>query len=184
MNGLRFDPFLKKQMKIAVVGCGALGSYYGAKLCKDGHEVHFLLRSDYETVLREGVQIKSVDGDFHVRPQCARRPEEIGPVELVVIGLKTTANSEFSNLIKHLVDSKTLILTLQNGLGNEEQLSSLFGPQNILGGLCFVCLNRLAQGQIHHLGQGAIVWENFNAIHSREHNKLPNFSVTLAFSAK
>lgn len=148
-------------MKIAVVGCGALGSFYGAKLCKNGHEVHFLLRSDYDTVRREGVFVNSVDGDFHVQPHCARRPEEIGPVELILIGLKTTANGQFSDLLSPLVGPKTLILTLQNGLGNEEALAAIFGPQNVLGGLCFVCLNRIAPGKIHHLGQGAIVLGEF-----------------------
>jgi len=55
-------------VKIAVVGCGAVGSYYGTKLACAGHEVHFLLRSDYEIVRREGVRIQSPDGDFEVRP--------------------------------------------------------------------------------------------------------------------
>jgi 2-dehydropantoate 2-reductase len=144
-------------MKIAVVGCGALGSYYGARLCRDGHEVHFLLRSDYDVVRRNGVYIQSVDGDFQVHPKCARRPEEIGVADLVLIGLKTTANAEFKNLLPPLVGTNTAVLTLQNGLGNEEQLAALFGPEKTLGGLCFVCLNRTAPGRIHHLGQGAIV---------------------------
>ena len=64
-------------MKIAVVGCGAVGSYYGARLCQAGNEVHFLLRSDYETVRRQGVRVSSPRGDFHVRPHCAVSPEEI-----------------------------------------------------------------------------------------------------------
>ena len=72
-------------MKIAVVGCGAVGSYYGAKLARAGNDVHFLLRSDYETVRRNGVSIRSPQGDFQVRPRCARTSEEIGPSELVLI---------------------------------------------------------------------------------------------------
>ena len=59
-------------MKIAVVGPGAVGSYYGAKLCRAGQEVHFLMRSDYETVRRQGIFIHSPEGDFNVRPKCAR----------------------------------------------------------------------------------------------------------------
>ncbi len=148
-------------MKIAVVGCGALGSYYGAKLCRDGHEVHFLLRSDYEVVRRQGVQIQSVDGDFHVQPRCAREPEEIGPADLVMVGLKTTANGEFKRLLTPLVGRHTAVATLQNGLGNEAQIAALFGAEKTLGGLCFVCLNRIAPGHIHHLGQGAIVLGEF-----------------------
>src|SRR5437868_434432 len=102
-------------MKIAVVGCGALGSYYGAKLCRAGHEVHFLLRSDYDVVRRHGVRVLSPEGDFHVQPKCARTPEEIGIVDLVLIGLKTTANDSFPKLLPPLIGEKTAVLTLQNG---------------------------------------------------------------------
>ena len=149
-------------MKFAVVGCGALGSYYGAKLCRDGQEVHFLLRSDYEIVRRKGVRILSAEGDFHVNPKCARTPEEIGPVDVVLIGLKTTANDQFPKLLPPLVGPHTAILTLQNGLGNEEALAKIFPPEQILGGLCFVCLNRLEPGVIDHQAHGKIVMGEFN----------------------
>ena len=144
-------------MKIGVVGCGALGSYYGAKLCRAGGEVHFLLRSDYEVVRRNGVQVRSVEGDFHVQPKCARAAAEIGVCDLVLIGLKTTANHQFPRLLPPLVGAKTAVMTLQNGLGNEDQMAALFGPEKILGGLCFVCLNRVEPGVIHHLAHGTIV---------------------------
>jgi len=147
----------QNNLKIAVVGCGAVGSYYGAKLAHAGLPVHFLLRSDYETVQRDGVQILSRDGDFQVRPVCASKPEEIGPVDLVIIGLKTTANSEFRRLLTPLVGPQTTILTLQNGLGNEEALGRFIARERILGGLCFVCLNRLRPGVIHHLDHGLVM---------------------------
>ena len=83
-------------MKIGVVGCGALGSYYGARLWQAGHDVHFLLRSDYDVVREHGVRIESPAGNFIARPYAARQPEEIGACDLVVIGLKTTANDQFS----------------------------------------------------------------------------------------
>src|SRR5436190_22962486 len=104
-------------MKIAVVGCGAVGSFYGAKLAHAGADVHFLLRSDYEAVRRQGVFIRSPQGDFRVHPKCARTPEEIGSSELVLIGLKTTANNAFCQLLPPVVGPKTAVLTLQNGLG-------------------------------------------------------------------
>lgn len=148
-------------MKIAVVGCGALGSYYGARLCQAGEEVHFLLRSDYEAVRAKGVRVRSINGDFEVRPKCACRPDEIGQADLVIIGLKTTANEQFSTLLPPLVGQKTLLLTLQNGLGSEEKLAGLFGQQNVLGGLCFVCLNRVSPGVIHHSAHGKIILGEF-----------------------
>jgi len=148
-------------MKIAVVGCGAVGSYYGALLGRAGQDVHFLLRSGYDVVRQKGVSIRSVQGDFHVQPRCARTPEEIGVCDLVLIGLKTTANDRFPKLLPPLVGPSTAIVTLQNGLGNTEQLARLFPPEQILNGLCFVCLNRLEPGVIHHTDYGLIVLGEF-----------------------
>jgi 2-dehydropantoate 2-reductase len=149
-------------MKMGVVGCGALGSFYGAKLCRSGHSVHFLLRSDYEVVRRQGVQIQSIDGDFSVHPHCTREPDEIGPCDIVFIGLKTTANTEFIRLLPPLLTPQTAIVTFQNGLGNVERLAELFGPERILGGLCFVCLNRMAPGVVQHSAHGDIILGEFD----------------------
>jgi 2-dehydropantoate 2-reductase len=80
---------------------------------------------------------------------------------VVLIGLKTTANSELVKLIPPLVGQGTLVVTLQNGLGNEEALAAIVGPDNILGGLCFVCLNRVAPGVILHTAHGKIILGEF-----------------------
>jgi 2-dehydropantoate 2-reductase len=148
-------------MKIAVVGCGAVGSYYGARLCRAGREVHFLLRSDFDAVRRKGMTIHSPAGNFTIHPQCARTPDEIGVCDVVLIGLKTTANDQFQKLLPPLVGPHTAVVTLQNGLGNAEQLARLFPPEQILSGLCFVCLNRVEPGVIHHLEYGTIVLGEF-----------------------
>jgi 2-dehydropantoate 2-reductase len=144
-------------MKIGVVGCGAVGSYYGAKLGRSGQEMHFLLRSDYEAVRRKGVQVLSPEGDFRFQPKCARSPEEIGVCDLVLIGLKTTANDQLGRLVSPLVGPATAVMTLQNGLGNEGLLAKLFGGEKIMGGLCFVCLNRIEPGVVRHMAHGTIV---------------------------
>lgn len=148
-------------MKIAVVGCGAVGSYYGAMLCRAGQEVHFLLRTDYDAVRTNGVAIRSPAGDFTVQPHAARSPEEIAVADLVLIGLKTTANEQFPKLIPPLVGPRTAVITLQNGLGNEEQLAQLIPAGQILGGLCFVCLNRIEPGVIQHLDHGLVMLGEF-----------------------
>jgi len=148
-------------MKIAVVGCGAVGSYYGARLARAGEEVHFLLRTDYEVVRNRGVSVLSPTGDFNVRPRSARLPEEIGVSDLVLIALKTTANDQFPKLLPPLVGPNTAVVTLQNGLGNEEALARLFPVEQILGGLCFVCLNRIEPGLIQHTDHGLIVLGEF-----------------------
>ncbi len=144
-------------MKVAVVGAGALGSYYGARLLQHGEDVHFLLRSDYEVVRDHGVAIRSVDGDFRAHPKCARTPEEIGPCDLVLIALKTTANDQFPLLLPPLANQRTAVLCLQNGLGNLETLARLFDSSQLLGGLCFVCIHRPEPGVIDHQAFGRIV---------------------------
>lgn len=130
-------------------------------LCRAGQEVHFLLRSDYDVVRRNGVSIRSPAGDFNARPRCARTAEEIGECDVVFIALKTTANDQFSKLLPPLVGPTATIVTLQNGLGNEEQLARIFPVEQIMGGLCFVCLNRVAPGVVHHLAQGMIMLGEF-----------------------
>jgi len=145
-------------MRIAIVGAGALGLYYGALLQRSGEDVHFLLRRDYDAISKQGLRIFSVNGDFtlpHVRGY--RTPEEIGPVDLVLVGLKTFANSFYPELIGPLLGDSTQILTLQNGLGNEEELAELFGAKRIIGGVAFLCSNRGEPGEVHHLGEGRIV---------------------------
>src|SRR5580658_7578918 len=131
--------------KIAVVGAGAVGGYYGARLAQHGQDVHFLLRSDYDAVARDGWRIRSVDGDFNLTPKqihIYRRAEQMPTADLVIVALKTTSNDQFQSLIGPLVRDNTRILTLQNGLGNEQMLAELFGPTRVLGGLAFTCINR------------------------------------------
>lgn len=149
-------------MKIGIVGAGAVGSYYGAKLARAGEDVFFLLRSDYEGVRVNGLTIRSPDGDFVLRPNCANDPAQMGAMDTVLIALKTTANDQFERLLKPLAHPGTVFVTLQNGLGNEEELARLFGAHRVIGGLCFVCLNRIAPGVIHHLDHGQIILGEFN----------------------
>ncbi len=142
---------------IAIVGAGAVGSYYGGRLAEAGHEVHFLLRADYEAVRENGLKVESCDGNFFLPAvKASRSPEDIGPVDLVIVAWKATANEHYRSVITPILHETTTILTLQNGLGHVEQLGELFGPERILGALCFVCINRLAPGLISHTGGGLI----------------------------
>ncbi len=152
-------------MRIAVVGAGAMGGLYGAFLARVGGDIHFLMRRDYEAVKSSGLTVKSCLGDFHLdHVNCYRHPEEIGTVDLVFVGLKTTANQYYQQLISPLMGPNTKVLSAQNGLGNEEQLAELFGPRCVAGGLAFLCSNRLSPGVINHLDYGFLKIGNFQRL--------------------
>jgi len=145
--------------KISIVGSGALGCYYGARLARAGENVHFLMRSDLAAVRARGLSVSLPDEKFHLDPgqlHTAATPEEIGPCDIVIVALKTTANASFRQLIAPLLHAGTAIITLQNGLGSDEQLAAAFGPERILGALCFICVNRIAPGEIECTSTGAI----------------------------
>jgi len=155
-------PILPSSPRIAVVGGGAIGGYYGGRLAEHGHDVHFLLRSDFDQVRAHGLKILSPLGDAELKVQCANKPENIGPCDVVIIGIKATGNDVLPALLRPLMHESTALLLLQNGLGGDEFLAAQFGAERILGGLCFVCINRIAPGVIQHLAQGNIGMGEFS----------------------
>ena len=164
-------------MKIVIVGAGALGCYYGAMLVRSGCDVYFLMRRDYDAVCKNGLTVLSPNGDFHLKKvHCYRSTSEIGGADLVFVGLKTTSNSFFEELIHPLLREDTLILTAQNGLGNEEELAGLFGQNHVAGGLAFLCANRLKPGTVQHLRYGHMNIGNFQRKPDR---KIQCFSMML-----
>ncbi|MQA00075.1 MAG: 2-dehydropantoate 2-reductase [Dehalococcoidia bacterium] len=143
--------------RVAIIGAGAVGCYYGARLAEAGHEVHFVLRREYDAVAARGLHVHSKDGDFHLaRPLIARSAAEVGPVDWVLCALKATALEEARELLAPCVGSGTRVLALMNGLGVEERFADWFGPARIFGGLAFTCINRGEPGHVHHLDYGAV----------------------------
>lgn len=147
------------RLRVAIVGSGAVGCYYGAQLVRAGVDVRFLMRGDLDHVRENGLSIESrLHDDFTVAEvQCYGSTGEIGPVDLVVIALKATQNAALEDLIPPLLQEDTCLLTLQNGMGNGEFLADRFGAERVMGGLCFVCLNRIAPGMVRHMGFGLIM---------------------------
>lgn len=155
---------MKEVQSVAVVGPGAIGLFYGARLARTGAKVSLLLRSDYEAVLERGVTVRSSGPELHLSPGeigAADRPERIGPVDLVLVTLKTTANARFDELVSPLLGPDTAILTLQNGLGADELLAARFGAERVLGGLSFIACNRVAPGTVECFHPGTITLGEF-----------------------
>jgi 2-dehydropantoate 2-reductase len=148
--------------RIAIVGTGAVGMYYGAKLAHAGSDVHFLMRGDLAEVRRNGISVRGEGENFQVaRINCYNSTQEIGPCDLVIIALKATSNSELIDLVPPLLHKKTIILTLQNGLGNEEFLAERFGAEHILGGLCFIAVERHSKTEVERYDYGLIILGEF-----------------------
>ena len=143
--------------KIAVVGAGAVGCYYGGLLAHAGRDVHFLMRADLDAVRVNGLTIVTRGETLRLpRVQAFATTREIGTCDLVIVALKATANAALEELLPPLLGPETAVLTLQNGLGNEEFLASRWGTERVMGALCFVCLNRTAPGVIEHYDHGTL----------------------------
>jgi 2-dehydropantoate 2-reductase len=145
---------------IAIIGAGSVGGYYGGRLALHGHDVHFLMRSHAAHVREHGLKVRSVDGDFEVPPRRMRvydDPAAMPPADLVMVTIKSTENAHLPRVIPpSMLKPDTTILTLQNGLGNEQELAELFGRERIVGGIAFVCINRVGPGVLVHEYPGFI----------------------------
>jgi 2-dehydropantoate 2-reductase len=148
----------------AILGTGALGGFYGARLQKAGLNVHFLLRSDYEHVSKHGLVVESVDGDFtlgQVNAYCD--VEKMPRCDVVVVALKTTQNHLLPKLLPPIVKDDGVVLVLQNGLGVEAEVAQIVGSDKVIGGLCFLCSNKVGPGHIRHLDYGQITLGEYAA---------------------
>ena len=142
---------------VAVIGSGAVGCYYGARLARSGVDVRFLMRRDLDAVRARGLDIRSCDGDFVLDPVSAfATPEEIGPVDWVICSLKSTTLTDAERLLRPCVGPNTRIVALMNGLGVEDTVAGWFGRERVFGAMAFVCINRGEPGMVHHLRYGRL----------------------------
>jgi len=152
--------------KTALVGPGAVGGYYGAMLAQAGFDIRFLFRSTYESVTANGLWlVHHTEGSRKSEVQNLqpyRRAESVGECEWVVIASKANANRDLQKVLTPLVGEKTKFLTLQNGMGNVENLANQFGAnRTILAGLCFTCINRTSPNVIESLLPGYVQFGQF-----------------------
>lgn len=142
-------------MKIAVVGAGAIGGYYGALLQQTEHEVAFLARGAHLAAIRgQGLRVESVllPRPMTLRARTTDRPEEVGPVDLVIFAVKSYDTDAAAGLLPPLLHDGTAVLTLQNGVDNIDRLSERVGREHVLGGACYIFTAVASPGVITHTG--------------------------------
>lgn len=144
--------------RIGIIGSGAIGGFYGLMLARAGFDVHFLLRSEYEVVREQGLTLDSaVHGNLQIEVQAYASAADMPPCDWLLVGAKATSNDQLAPLIVQAAAPGAKVVLLQNGLGVEEQLRpALRSDMHLLGGLCFICVNRQAPGVIRHQALGAV----------------------------
>ncbi len=146
-------------MKIAIFGTGGVGGYFGGRLAQAGEEVTFIARGAHLQAIREnGLRVESISGDFTIKPANATdEPSEIGPVDLVIVGVKAWQIPEAAEAMKPLIGPETMVMPLENGISAPSQLEAVLGREHVLGGLCQISALIAAPGVIRHVGIDPIV---------------------------
>ena len=150
-------------MRYGIIGTGAIGGYYGAKLARAGQEVHFLLRSDYGYVKEHGLQVDSCDGSFHLADVNAyEHTEDMPPCDVVLVALKSVNNGKLQTLLPPLLHDHTLVVLIQNGIGVEEDVQKMFPEVQLAAGLAFICSAKTEPGVVSHQCYGSINLANYS----------------------
>jgi 2-dehydropantoate 2-reductase len=146
-------------MRIAVVGTGGVGAYFGGRLAQAGESVAFVARGAHLAAIRErGLRVDSVAGDFTVAPaEASDDPAAIGPVDVVLIGVKAWQVTETARALGPLLGPDTFVVPLQNGVTAADELAAVIGSGRVLGGLCRIVSAIVAPGYVAHTGVAAKV---------------------------
>ncbi|MFS7244409.1 2-dehydropantoate 2-reductase [Rahnella inusitata] len=139
-------------MRILVVGAGATGGYFGARLAQAGQDVTFLLREKRALAVQEhGLTVHSPHGDFHFQPTVLQASQLTGPYDLILLTVKSFGLEAAMKDIAPVVGEQTMILPVLNGMKHMETLSLRFGEHALIGGLCKINATLDAEGHIHQM---------------------------------
>ena len=141
------------RMRIAVIGAGAVGGYYGAMLARAGHDVSLVARGAHLAALRESdLTVRATAGAFTVHPRATADPADVGPVDLALFTVKTYDNDTALPLLSPLSGASTIVLTLQNGVDSPVEVASVVGRARVLGGAAYIATALTAPGVIEQTG--------------------------------
>ena len=141
-------------MRIAVMGTGGVGGYFGARLVQGGHEVAFVARGKHLAALRNnGLRVESPLGDATLRDiRVTDDPAELDPVDMVLFGVKLWDTETSAELIKPLLGEHTGVVSLQNGVVADDILGRILGKEHVVGGVCYIAATIAEPGVIRHSG--------------------------------
>jgi 2-dehydropantoate 2-reductase len=146
-------------MKIAIMGAGGVGGYFGARLAASGEDVHFIARGEHLAAMRrDGLQIHSGNGDVLVRPVHATdQPSEVGPVDLVIVAVKLWSTADALRDAQPLIGADSAVVSFQNGVVATELIATAYGKERTLGGVANIAAVIESPGVIRHTGNMAVL---------------------------
>ncbi|MBM3957178.1 MAG: 2-dehydropantoate 2-reductase, partial [Gemmatimonadetes bacterium] len=143
-------------MKVAVMGAGAVGGYFGGVLARFGEDVSLIEMGEHlDAIKRGGLRLSTNWGDFTVNPPATSDPAEVGPVDLILYTVKTYSSDVVLPLIRPMVGPRATILTVQNGVTSYSRIASVYGPERVLPGAAYIETGRPEPGRIRQTGSTA-----------------------------
>lgn len=143
-------------MRIAILGAGAVGGYYGGRLAQHGGDVHFLYHSELDAVRRSGLRIESVDGNWQGAVAAYGSVDDMPRCDVAILAFKTAQNGLLPAMLPRVLTDDGVAVCLMNGLGNEEVCAGIVGEERVLAGAAFICSERGEPGVVHHYAAGGL----------------------------
>lgn len=138
-------------MKIAVYGAGGVGAYFGGRLAMAGADVHMIARGDHLKALKnEGLSVESIHGDFDTNVPATDDPADVGECDYVLVCVKSYDTEEVADQLAPMIGSNTTVISLQNGVNNEEILAEAIGREHVVGGVAYIFSTISQPGFITH----------------------------------
>lgn len=143
-------------MRIAILGAGAVGGYYGGRLAASGEDVHFLYRSEYGHVRDGGLRIESVDGDWAGPVKAWRSVDDMPTCDVAIVAFKSAQSPLLAGMLPKVLGDRGVAVCLMNGLGHEEIMASAIGSDRVVAGAAFICAERGDPGVVRHFAAGGL----------------------------
>ena len=150
-------------MKIAILGAGAIGSLFGALLWESGEDVVLIGRKRHvDAIKSRGLKVSGISGERIVKPKAVTTTQEVGKVDLIIISVKSYDTKQAAKEALNMIHHNTVVLTIQNGLGNIEKLCEIIGEKHVVGGVTMQGSTLVKPGEIYHAGKGPTIIGELN----------------------